>query len=479
MMGGSMGGTSGSPRTGQVFLPPGQPEAAAMLGNIANPLFAMSMDAGARTPAGQNYPWAQNFVDRFLTGNSANGPTPFNDLMGRAFNPAYAASDYASQSFVPRGIAQSDILSQLGSGAAPLVPQALAQGFDPAYGAAVSSIQNNPYFGQALAGAQQGANLGTAGANAMGGAANQISGAVSPLLQSGFDPQAALFNRSRDQLMDQTHAVNAMSGLAGTPYGASVESNALGNFDINWQNQQLARQAQAAQAAGTAADRAGLLQNMAPGLAATSGALPGAAYAGQQSQILQALAARNQGAAQGLSNFGAGAQAVGGAFQGGQGLGSQAAQTGMQFGAAPYNLGTGIASNALSGLTNATNLGNNQFQLPNQQIGNLMQYMGLGQNAAQIGGQLQNQGFNQLAQGIGGGLSAANSLFGGNGLLSGGGALGGMGGLGGLLPGFGGAGGAGLGGAAELAAFEGPWAGAGAAEGGSLLGGLAPLALSA
>jgi len=471
----SGGGTSGSPGTGQVFLPPGQPEAAGQFGSVIGPLANIAANGGAGTPAGMAFPQATSFVSNFLTGGTDPSQTPFNDLLTRAFQPAYTAADYGANTLFPRGSAQGDVLNALGQGAVGSAGQALTQGFDPAYGAAVTGMQNNPYYGQALAGAQQGATLGAAGADQIGQAASQVAGTVNPLIQSGFDPQSALFNRSRQQLMDQTNAVNAMSGLAGTPYGASVSANALGNFDTNWQNQQLARQTSAAGAAGQAADRAGLLSSMAPGIASSSAALPSNAYTGQIGQILGALGARNQGAASGLGNYATGIGDVTSGFQGGQNAGAQGAQYASQFGAAPYNLGTGVASNALSGLTNATNLGNNQYQLPQQVIGDLMQYMGLGQSAAQIGGNLQNQAFGQNAQAIGGGLSAANQLFGG------GGSSGGL--LGSLFGGGAGAAPWALDAAgASVPLSEAALAGSSAIDfggGGSLLASAAPLALSA
>lgn len=476
----SGGGTSGNPGTGQVFLPPGQPEAAGQFGAVLGPLANLAAGGGAGTPAGMAYPQGTSFVSNFLTGGTDPSQTPFPDLLTRAFQPAYTAADYAASSLYPRGIAQGDTLNALGEGAVGPAGQALNQGFDPAYGQVVSGAQNNPYTPLAIGGALQGAGLGGAGANAIQGGANSVASTVDPLITSGFDPRSALFNRGRDQLLDQTNAIQAMSGVAGTPYGASVRSSALGNYDIDWANQQLARQSTAAGAAGQAADRSGLLYGMAPGVATSSAAAPSAAYGNSLQQIISALSARNQGATSGLANYGTGLADTTSGFQGGQNAAAQGAQYASQFGAAPYNLGTGVASNALSGLTSNTNLGNNQYALPQTVIGDLMQYMGLGQKASELSGNLQNQAFGQNAQAIGGGLSAANQLFGGG---SGGGLLGGLGsGLGaagGLIPGFGGAGGAGLGTAAELAAFEGPWAGAGAAEAGGGLASLAPLALSA
>jgi hypothetical protein len=278
--------------------------------------------------------------------------------------------------------------------------------------------------------------------------------------------------------MDQTNAINAMSGLGGTPYGASVGANAMGNFDIDWQNQQLARQAQAAGAAGNAANTAGGLYGAAPGLMASTAGLPSGVYTGRIGQELQALQARNQAANQGIAGYGS---LLGTA---GQGIGQanqanlQGAQAYQQYGSAPYNTASGIANNSLAGLSNLTNLGNNQFQLPQQEIGNLMQYMGLGQSASGLSGQLGNLGFQQTAQGLGGALSGANTLFGQGGMFSGGGGgLGGLFGGGGAAADFGG-GGAALGVADQLGLAAAPLAADAAAGGGLDLAAAAPLALS-
>lgn len=72
-------------------------------------------------------------------------------------------------------------------------------------------------------------------------------------LQTGFDPQNALYARTAQQLTDQTRAAEAAAGVAGTPYGAGVESQTMGDFNLNWINQEQQRQqAAAATAAGLA-----------------------------------------------------------------------------------------------------------------------------------------------------------------------------------------------------------------------------------
>lgn len=124
------------------------------------------------------------------------------------------------------------------------------------------SLINNPYA-QLF---QQGANnISPIGQNAAMGAIGagqnylQAGQAQVPYAQSimntAFDPQNALYQRTQQQLIDQTRAGQAARGVATTPYGAAGESDALRKFDIDWQNAQLGRQAAGAQAAG------GLLTN--------------------------------------------------------------------------------------------------------------------------------------------------------------------------------------------------------------------------
>jgi hypothetical protein len=264
----------------------------------------------------------------------------------------------------------------------------------------------------------------------------------------------------------------------------------MSNFDIDWQNQQLARQAQAAGAAGQAAGTAGNLYGQAgqsantaaglygtaPSLLSSTSQMPSNVYTGQIGQVLQALQARNQGANQGIAGYGSLLGSGGQALTQGNALNVSGLGQQQQFGAAPYNTAAGIANNSVTGLSNLTNLGNNQFQLPQQEIGNLMQYMGLGQSASGLSGQLGNLGFQQTAQGLGGALSGANTLFGNQGLLSGGGGLGGLfgggAGAGGAFP----AGGAGVSAAIDAASAGGIGTLSAAPD---VLSMAAPLALSA
>jgi hypothetical protein len=96
------------------------------------------------------------------------------------------------------------------------------------------------------------------------GAAGQQFGAQTGLLNAGqqlyqtsLDPQNALYNRTVQQLQDQTGATNSMYGLGSSAAGAGVANQALGNFNIDWQNQQLQRQATGLQGYGAAVGQAG------------------------------------------------------------------------------------------------------------------------------------------------------------------------------------------------------------------------------
>lgn len=129
--------------------------------------------------------------------------------------------------------------------------------FAPQFADISQSLVNNPYAQMFQSGANnispygQAAGLGAygAGQNFSQAGQAQIPYAQS-IMQTAFDPQGALHDRLQQQLTDQTRAGQAARGVATTPYGAAGESDTLRKFDIDWQNAQLGRQAQGAQAAG-------------------------------------------------------------------------------------------------------------------------------------------------------------------------------------------------------------------------------------
>jgi hypothetical protein len=82
--------------------------------------------------------------------------------------------------------------------------------------------------------------------------ANQAQGAygaMAPLQQAGqqvyntaLDPQQALYNRLYQQTQDASRAGTSARGIGMSPEASGIENQALSNFNIDWQNQQLARQ---------------------------------------------------------------------------------------------------------------------------------------------------------------------------------------------------------------------------------------------
>lgn len=246
------------------------------------------------------------------------------------------------------------------------------QGLNGLYGYAgqgnqyVQGITNNPYAGgyQQAAG-QAGGQYGALGGLASGasgslyGAGNQALSAGSAILQAGFDPQSALYNRTQNQVQQQTLAGLAATGTASSPYGAGVLGQTNSNFNIDWQDNELVREA-------TAANAYGGLSNTAQ------------------------------------SDFAAGGQ-----------QGVLGAQSTLQAGALPYNTKNQINQNSLDALS----VGQGLYSSANQSAG---QYLGLANQG--YGNQLaaeqqQNQQNQQLWSGLG---QIGGNLFSGFGLANGG-----------------------------------------------------------
>ncbi len=186
--------------------------------------------------------------------------------------------------------------------------------------------QTSPYYGQSLAqgeavnyqpylqGAQQAGNMyGQVGQAAQGqmagygqqaqtalGQQQQMYGAGNQIMQTAFDPQQALYQQTQQQVTDQTRAGQAARGLGNSAEGSMEESNAMSNFDINWQNAQLQRQAQGI-SSGVAANQAGVQQgnlygqNQQAGLAAGNTAATAYGLQGQTPMQAQQYAAAQPG----------------------------------------------------------------------------------------------------------------------------------------------------------------------------------------
>lgn len=120
------------------------------------------------------------------------------------------------------------------------------------YAPAYQTAANNAGQGYTNAGTAL-TNLGNFDLNAQ----QQLYGAGQQVFNLGLDPQSALYSRTLQQVTDQTGATNSMYGLGSSAAGAGVQNQALSNFNIDWQNNQLSRALQGLQGYTGAATTAG------------------------------------------------------------------------------------------------------------------------------------------------------------------------------------------------------------------------------
>lgn len=89
-------------------------------------------------------------------------------------------------------------------------------------------------------------------------------------MDQGFDPQNSLYGRTAHNLEQQTRRALEARGVNDTPYGAAVEGQNMANFNLDWNDRALGRQAQGAQTAmgiyGQGAQQIGQGQQMAQGV---------------------------------------------------------------------------------------------------------------------------------------------------------------------------------------------------------------------
>jgi hypothetical protein len=231
----------------------------------------------------------------------------------------------------------------------------------PQYQSLVSSLQNNPYAGQAISGAQAASGIGTNAANQAANAGTSLYGladSLTPYLQSiagaAFDPQQELYNRTLQQTQDQQRVAQAARGIAMSPYGAGLENDALKNFNIDWQNNLLNRMTTGASSIGN------LLNTIGQGYS-------GAAQLGEGATNLMSSAS---------------------------GL--------------PYSTAQGIGSNDLTALQALSQAANGANTTQQQQIQNLLAYLQAGNASNATATSAAGQQFNQnqvLGQGLGNALS--------------------------------------------------------------------------
>lgn len=242
-------------------------------------------------------------------------------------------------------------------------------------------LVNNPYAGLYQQGANATAGLGWGtGLEQLGGGSSLINAGqgmlpyAQSILQTGFDPQGALYDRTLQQTTDQARAGLAARGLTMSPYGAGVENKALSDFNIDWQNQQLNRQNTAAQGAGYLTNSAGNAINL------------------------------------------------------GQNVGTLGLQTLTNAAGLPYATANTIGTNQMGALSGYGQFGQGASAIPQQQIADYLQYLSAGNQAAGVANQgyanqltANNQQFNQqqkLGANLGSSLSGLGSWWKGGGSSS-------------------------------------------------------------
>jgi hypothetical protein len=183
--------------------------------------------------------------------------------------------------------------NQAGSAVNPQLQQAYQQlnGLDPS-GMLDASNRAGGYYGNLAGSEDQMQNLLIRQAQTNTGAQNDLMRAGQQFNQTAQDPQNALRNQLQQQVTDASRAGTSARGIGMSGNAAGIENNDVQNFLMNWQNNQLQRQATGLQGLTGAYQQAGQqgqnvganltgaagLGTMAAGNIQQSGQLPYAAY---------------------------------------------------------------------------------------------------------------------------------------------------------------------------------------------------------
>jgi len=418
--------------------------------NTFNNLGQFAYDAGqALVPLAQQYQQQGGQV----WGAGQNQLSNYANLFGQAQNNPFAANYISGAQNIGQG------MQSAGSNL-----QNLTQNYLGGVQGQVGNLLANPYQQLAQSGANQaGGMLQNTGASTYGQGqqfSNAAAGglpAAGDVLNTAFDPQQQLYNRSLQQTQDQIGTLLARTGLTDSGAGGKIAADALNNFNIDWQNNQLGRQTQGLQSYTNALTGAG--QNLAQGANLQTGGagtlaqgaqLPFSTYQGLGATRLGNLNALGNAAGQAANVLPAagnlqlqGNQAGYGAFgndlanqlQYAQAYGSGANQLANTYGqmgtALQNNIGVdnqllnmrGLAAGLpQQGLQNYLSNTGAMSNLSNQNIGQMLQYLNAvmqgSQNAANAAAGAQQRTTNQNASsaaGLGGlintGLGFLSSFF--------------------------------------------------------------------
>ena len=372
-VGGAIGGLVGGLPSSKVQPPPNFLQTPLGMGTWQDISSASSQLPGQNLP-GWTLPQAQSTVSNLYNNPGAGGMLEGADLAS-ALGYGSALSAYGA----------GGGLTSAGFGLLP-------------YGQSIANAGMGllPYgYGSAAIG---GASL--PGAFNVAGAGQELIPGAERILQSGFDPQGALYSRTAQQLTDQTRAAESERGIATTPYGAGIEADQMRKFNIDWQNAQLARQLEALSGAGSAVQTAG-----------GAAGIPTSVYAAG----LSPLASLYGQAAGGVGTYGQILNPLTGAVQAGQGLMTGAPGQLLTAASYPYATNQMIGGNQLQDLSQLLTLGSGAQGLAQSPITNQLALMGYGINQNQVANQnymaqlaQANLAFNQqmaLGKALGGGLA--------------------------------------------------------------------------
>lgn len=102
----------------------------------------------------------------------------------------------------------------------------------------------------------------TNAANATWGASSALPGMANTIWNQAQDPQRAGYNQAMHSADATAMAGLSGSGVADTPYGASVRGTVAGNTDLSWQNYRNQQLQQGGQAAGGLLQQYGGMQGL-------------------------------------------------------------------------------------------------------------------------------------------------------------------------------------------------------------------------
>ena len=241
----------------------------------------------------------------------------------------------------------------------------------PQFGGIAQGLVNNPGAASMISGANNAANMGAGVANNFMGLGQFLANMgmnfaphMGQILNTGFDPQNALYDRTRQQLQEQVRAGSSARGLATSPFGAGLENKAMSDFNIDWQNNLLNRMSTAAQGAGLIGDQVwrditggASLMGQAPGIAQQTGMFPYMAHNMIGGNAMDALSKYGQ------QGFMATAQP------------QQQFQDFMQL-LGLGNQGAGVMNNMFGNQLTQANQGFNQGQVQGQNFGNSLALLG-------------------------------------------------------------------------------------------------------